>query len=172
MVETVPHVVWVDNYCKWLRVQVPTAATQMWRDTRWTVHGLFISDEHRGTDRTAFHLQPGEQCYPDDIFATRDDVEGLIRDAADRVLVAGVPTFYPHSISKDVQRIPLALPVESPEDKYNFVPVAVHKHDISSNKGLAHTLLAVAERYPPGGAPIIMMTDINIWKRQMKVRTP
>lgn len=171
---TRPHVIWIDNYCKWLRVQSPTALSTMWRDTRWTVHGIYVSNEFRDADMSKYKIKRGAVVVPDidELWAGKHAFVRVFKEVMKEVLVEGQPRFFEQSTSKEVNRLPLKFPGQEPDhDKYTFVPCAILQPDIGSNSGLAKVCAMFNTMYEDDVTnPIVTCTDINIWKRQMKVR--
>lgn len=180
-VQTTPHINWIDNYSHFLKVQMPTADSRAWRDCQWTVHGLITTRAAREAQDfdDDWLLEPSseeKQLMPLELFKEerRQRTHDLILQSAKEMRQS--PDYYSECMSKTVRRLPLK-PENNSQDPHEvfdsmplFLPKAVVGENVSSNKGLVRVFKNLLQSYPPEGSkPIIIMADVNIYKRLLKV---
>lgn len=174
------HINWIDNYSHFLKVQAPTGDSKAWRDCQWTVHALVTTRGLRETDEIDddWLLGPEQveaKIMPLDMFAAAAKAGCLQTLLVRGRLIRTHPDYFSGSNCKDVRTLPLKPPPPADaEQAYNetavFAPLAVHGHNVSSNKGLARVFKMTLEHYEAKGIrPIIIMADVNIYKRLLKV---
>jgi len=178
-----PHVVWLDNYSHFLKVQMPSGDRGRWRDCQWTVVALHVTRElleqnAEESKALGFFLRSARagHAMPKTMFLA-SDIESVV---ACLTHISGngnlKSDYYDSSLSKDVRRLPLKPPAIGTEaERYLkesiFLPKAVSPLNISSNKGLIQCLVDLLRQYPKNDVrPIILMADVAIYVRLLKVR--
>lgn len=180
-IQTTLHLNWIDNYSHFLKVQVPTGDATAWRDCQWTVHALLTTRNLRQTedidDDWLFAVEdPDERLMPADLFVVADKAHCLQLLERRRDAMLRNTEYFLTAACKDVRTLPLKPePVVDSRESFLesavFLPVAVLGHNIASNKGLMRVFSQTLRNYQTEGSrPILIMADINIYKRVLKVK--
>ena len=166
-----PHVIWLDNFSHYLRVNCPTASSQMWRDSLWTVSAVLQPTEYDLTTIEAGLNQIPNKVYPaaDDFFKKKPasfvnamTMEGPYR--ADAKL-----TYYEDSFSKDVSRLPIRTRDVFTHGRV-FIPDAILPYNIGNQVGLLQSLSRVLDQVNETNRQAVLVVDVNIYKRIIKVK--
>lgn len=165
----VPHVIWIDNYSHILRVNMPTADSNWWRNSLWTAKAAITLDSLKNS--SSFLKTNPSTGMPsiETLFSLR--VTKKFKEYYTSREEKGVE-FFANSISKDVQSVPIKPDTKTAKDAdkdRKFTPLGILQHNIGSNSGLFKVLMEIRreEKNKPH-IPALLM-DCNIYWRVMKV---
>lgn len=164
-----PHIVWLDNYAHFLKVNAPKMSTQMWRECQWAVCGII--SQHSLANQEFLRRREGVHVMP-----SRDDVLEKNNNEATlsyfKAREDQPSECFETSVSRNVNRVPIKragpASTQADEDRF-FIPKGIYGNNIGSNQGLLKLLMAT--RRDEEGLPNypVLLVDVNIYWRIMKV---
>ena len=167
--QILPHCVWVDNYYKYFRTSYPKASTGLRKDCAWTVSAR-VSVPFHLNDNFVLDIirREGMPAMPPDQFAD-DYVKELITAYSKFESIRVNELVYDTSLSKDIKRLPLKPEGNDPKLEQAFFPRGISQHNIASNEGLVSVLAELRNEYKDNMNYLVILADVNIHKRIMKV---
>jgi hypothetical protein len=175
------HVMWLDNFNKFIGVRVQNMDKGLWLNCSWTGQAL---TKHCGDpDLIDLTITDDQRGMPDDIWRLYDVVVAQLEAVCEQG-----KNLAKHSIVEtlDVRRVPLKMdpkklpdgPLKqkllkrSAESLHNFYPIGMIDENIGANRGFLRILWDVLQKAKadPRQRIQLLSTDSNIYFRIMKVR--
>lgn len=166
-----PHVLWLDNYAHYLKVNAPTISKQMWRECLWSVCGIISM--HSLADQQFLRKRPGVIVMPsrDEILTQASNIAALsyIKKREQQSTIC-----FETSRSRDVTRVPIkpesAESARADDDRF-FIPKGIFKSNIGSNTGMLKLLMDTRREEARLPNYTVLLVDVNIYWRIIKVTT-
>ena len=168
-----PHAVWVDNFFRIFRWNIPTAQSSIRTDKCFTVSGIVTTPELLGnpTPNRAVDLSFSREfisATPSDLFSEAR-INEFTRFYVDSEKKVRASTSHEGSVSKDIRRIPLRLDAQNLQREQKFNPRAIEDIDIGSNRGFLDVMKTIEAENKDAKKYIPILCDVNIYKRILKV---
>ena len=161
----------VDNYSKIMKVGIPRISSGVFKECLWTVAGLLPFPDEVQVPR--LQVDASKPAVPTDLFSDFriNMLLDQMVDQEDQSL-----EYFDGSLSKNTKTIPLfdetvldIMSITCNPARSRFLPAGVERDNIGSNVGLIRTLLRLKEEYAGSDKYVIVLADINIYKRIFKV---
>lgn len=163
-----PHVMWMDNFSKLLPLSIPRNSLELFKSCLWTVYGF--NQLPVDMDLSLVYDLPAMPPQ----FHTLETLQGL-RVSYTQIEGAESWQRFEHSLSRDICRVPLEV-LQSARERGDHILSKFFPYGIRPvNVGANHVLVDILEEYlvtdtkNPANNYQIVMTDINIYQRILKV---